>query len=74
MLTLLLSGALVSFVIILINFYLKRHYSVSNDDPPGNKSQIFFCNLLNSGALTGRKAIHEVFSEYQRKYGDVFLF
>jgi pentalenene oxygenase len=74
MLTLLFSAVLVLFVIVLIYAYIKQHYSAFNDDPPGKKPQIFFGNLLNSGALTGRKAIHEIFFAYQRKYGDVFLF
>jgi cytochrome P450 len=74
MVTVFLCVALVLCVVILLNLYVKRHYSRSIDDPPGSNPQIFFGNLLNSGALTGKKAIHEVFSLYQRKYGDVFLF
>jgi pentalenene oxygenase len=74
MLTVFLCVVLVLCVIILLNLYVKLYYSRSIDDPPGNNPQIFFGNLVNSGALTGRYAIHEIFSLYQRKYGDVFLF
>ncbi len=71
---LLLSVVLASLVIVFVYVYVKRHYSSASDDPPGKRPQIFFGNLINSGLLTGRNAIHEVFSTYQHDYGDVFLF
>ncbi|CAF4884928.1 unnamed protein product [Rotaria sp. Silwood1] len=49
-------------------------YSSSPNDPPGQKPQIIFGNLFNSGLLTGRKTGPELFTEYQQAYGDVFLF
>jgi len=71
---LLLSAILVLFVIVLAYRYVKRHYTSTHGDPPGQKPQIIFGNLIQSGTLTGKKAIHEAFTTYQHDYGDVFLF
>ncbi|CAF3669995.1 unnamed protein product [Rotaria sordida] len=66
--------ALFVIVITLIYIYLKRVYSPSPDDLPGVKPHIFFGNLLNSGILTGELSFHQVFLDYQRRFGDKFQF
>ncbi|CAF0789614.1 unnamed protein product [Rotaria sordida] len=71
---LLLPPILALFTIILIYIYFKRQYSSSPNDPPGQKPQIIFGNIFNSGLLTGRKTGPELFTAYQQEYGDVFLF
>jgi cytochrome P450 len=45
-----------------------------NNDLPDTKPQILFGNLLNSGVLTGRLTFHEVMHNYQREYGDKFVY
>ncbi|CAF0940799.1 unnamed protein product [Rotaria sordida] len=67
-------AALFVIVITLIYIYLKRAYSPSPDDLPGVKPHIVFGNLLNSGILTGKLSFHQVFLDYQRRFGDKFQF
>jgi cytochrome P450 len=71
---LLLVTSLVLIAIILAYTYLKRCYSRSTNDPPGPAPHIFFGNLISSGLFTGKITFHEVMIDYQRRYGDKFMF
>lgn len=66
--------AVLSVLFILVYIYGKYRYSPSEDDPPGLKPQILFGNLINTGILSGKKAFHEVLSEFQHRFGDIFQF
>ncbi|CAF1080270.1 unnamed protein product [Adineta steineri] len=72
--TLILFTSLLCLVLILIYIYFKRRYTLINNNLPGDKPQIFFGNLLNSGFLTRKKSFHEILHDYQRRYGDKFTF
>jgi cytochrome P450 len=72
--SLLLLVGLFFLTIILAYILLKRRYFPINNDLPDTKPQIFFGNLLNSGLLTGKSTFHEVMLDYQRQYGDKFVF
>lgn len=71
---LLLFTSILCLTISLFYFYLKRRYSPSPHDPPGMKPQIFVGNLINSGIFSGKKTFPEVLIDYQRQYGDKFVF
>jgi len=65
---------LLLIVVILVYIYLKSHYSLSKDDPPGIKPQILFGNLINTGILSGKKALREILVDLQHRFGDVYQF
>jgi cytokinin trans-hydroxylase len=71
---LLLFTGLLVLTIILAYIYLKRRYILTDINLPGTKPQILFGNLLNSGLLSGKFTFHEVMHNYQRQYGDKFVF
>lgn len=64
---------LTTVAITLLYIYLKRHYSRSITDPPGEEPHIFFGNLIQTGLLSGEKAPHEMLIDYQRRFGDKFM-
>ncbi|CAF1409808.1 unnamed protein product [Rotaria magnacalcarata] len=60
-----------------IYWYLKRTYLAIDDRTkkiPGLKPEWLFGNVRNTGILSGKKVLHEVFAEFKKKYGDVFSF
>jgi len=71
---LILFSSLILLATILAYIYLKRRYTLTNSDLPGTKPQILFGNLLNSGLLTGKLTFHQIMLEYQRRYGDKFVY
>lgn len=71
---LLLFTGLLVLTIILVYIYLKRRFTLTNYGLPDTKPQILFGNLLNSGLLTGKITFHEVMHNYQRQYGDKFIY
>lgn len=71
---LLLFTSLLCLAITLIYFYLKRRFTLLSNGLPDTKPQIFLGNLLNSGLLTGKITLHEVLHNFQRKYGDIFVY
>lgn len=73
MTTLVLIG-LAIVAVTLLYAYLKRHYSRWITDPPGEEPYIFFGNLLTTGLLTNKSTLHEVMRDFQRRYGDKFMF
>ena len=65
---------LTTIAISLLYLYLKRHYARSIDDLPGEEPHIFFGNLITTGLLRNKTTFHEVLLDYQRRYGDKFMF
>jgi cytochrome P450 len=72
--SLLLVGGLFFLTLVLAYHYSRRRYVRSINDPPGQKPQLLFGNLLQAGLLSGKVTFHEVMLDYQRRFGDTFLF
>lgn len=70
---LLLVGLLV-VALTLIYFYLKRRFVIVGRGVPGTEPQVLVGNLFNSGLLSGKVSFHEIMDDYQRRYGDKFVF
>ena len=71
---LLLFVGLLVIAFTLIYFYLKRRFVLLGNGLPGTEPQILVGNLLNSGLLSGKTSFHEIMHDYQRRYGDKFVF
>ena len=72
--SLLIFGSLFCLALTLVYLYLKRQIRRSVNDPPGEDPQILFGNLITSGLLTGKTTITEILMNYQRRFGDTFVF
>jgi cytochrome P450 len=71
---LLLFTSLICLTISLAYLCLKRRYSSSRHVLPEMKPHFFVGNLINSGILSGKKTFPEVLIDFQRRYGDKFMF
>lgn len=60
--------------ISLIYIYLKQRLQSRNNGLPGEKPQILLGNLWNSGLITNKYTMNEIFRNYQRKFGDTFVY
>ena len=71
---LILVAGLLFLTTVLVYIYLKRPYTLIDNQLSGAKPQVLFGNLLNSGILTGKATFCETILDYQRRYGDKFVF
>ena len=72
--TLLLFVGLFVLAIVLGYIYFKRKLIPLDNGVPESKPQILFGNLWNSGLLAGKRTFHEIMHDYQRRFGDKFVF
>ena len=70
----LLFVALLIIAVTITYIYLKRRFITLRNVVPGMEPQILVGNLFNSGLLSGKISFHEILHDWQRQYGDKFLF
>lgn len=59
-------------LIICAYAYLKRTYFTLRPGIPGIPPQLFFGNLLQTGVLTNRTTLIDVFAQLKDRFGDIF--
>lgn len=71
---LLVLSSLFCLFIAILYWYLNQKIKRSDKDPPCDEPQIIFGNTLSTGLLTGKSTFTEILIDYQRRFGDKYLF